>query len=44
VTESFTCPVCGRTSYHPEDAANGYCGACHEFTGIPSERITEETQ
>lgn len=31
--ESFTCPVCGATSYNPNDVANGYCGACHDFTG-----------
>jgi len=28
---SFTCPDCGRTSYHPEDVKNRYCGACHMF-------------
>lgn len=27
----FTCPRCGRTSPHPEDARQGYCGACHDF-------------
>lgn len=30
---SFTCPVCWRTSYHPEDEKWGYCGNCHDFTG-----------
>lgn len=30
---SFTCPACGMTSHHPADAANGYCGRCHAFTG-----------
>jgi hypothetical protein len=30
---SFTCPVCGRVSHHPEDVRHGYCGACHAFTG-----------
>lgn len=29
----YTCPRCGRTSYHPEDLYHGYCGACHDFTG-----------
>lgn len=33
---SFTCPVCLRISYHPEDARHGYCGACHDFTGVRS--------
>lgn len=32
---SFTCPRCGRTSHHPDDARYGYCGACHDFTGEP---------
>jgi hypothetical protein len=30
---SFTCPVCHRTSYHPEDEQWGYCGNCHDYTG-----------
>lgn len=30
-TPSTTCPKCGRTSYHPEDIRNRYCGACHLF-------------
>lgn len=30
---SFTCPACGMTSHHPADAAHGYCGNCHAFTG-----------
>lgn len=29
----FACPQCGRTSYHPTDRAEGYCGACHDWTG-----------
>lgn len=28
----FTCPRCGRTSHHPDDALDGYCGACRDFT------------
>jgi hypothetical protein len=32
---TFQCPRCGRTSYNPNDAANGYCGACHWWTGDP---------
>lgn len=34
----FTCPRCGRTSYHPHDVEHGYCGACHAFTRDDSER------
>jgi hypothetical protein len=33
VVVSFTCPRCFRTSHNPTDAAEGYCGACHDFTG-----------
>jgi ribosomal protein S27AE len=33
VIATFTCPRCGSTSAHPDDLANGYCGACHAFTG-----------
>lgn len=29
----FTCHRCGATSWHPEDRAQGYCGACHDFVG-----------
>jgi len=28
----FLCPRCLVLSAHPDDAANGYCGACHDFT------------
>jgi hypothetical protein len=30
--DSFTCPRCGRTSYHPTDIKERYCGACHDWT------------
>jgi ribosomal protein S27AE len=30
---SFTCPVCGAVSHHPDDVAEGYCGKCHAWTG-----------
>ncbi len=29
---SYTCPRCGRTSHHPDDVREGYCGACHDWT------------
>lgn len=32
---SITCPRCARTSYHPEDVAQGYCGACCWWTSDP---------
>lgn len=28
---SITCHVCGKTSYHPKDVENKYCGKCHVF-------------
>jgi hypothetical protein len=31
---SITCPVCAMTSYNPNDIREGYCGNCHEFTGV----------
>ena len=31
----FTCPVCARPSFNPNDAANRYCGHCHEFFPQP---------
>ena len=32
---AFTCRLCGMTSYHPKDEEQGYCSACHAFTGQP---------
>jgi hypothetical protein len=31
--EPFTCPVCSKTSHHPQDAQEGYCGRCRWWTG-----------
>lgn len=36
---SFTCPACGRTSYHPEDEKQRYCGACREFFNGPEDVV-----
>jgi hypothetical protein len=33
--ETFTCPRCHRTSWNPNDAREGYCGACHDWTRAP---------
>lgn len=30
---SITCPVCERTSHYPNDVTQGYCAACHDWTG-----------
>lgn len=27
----ITCPVCGMTSYHPQDVSHRYCPNCHRF-------------
>ena len=35
--KSFTCPLCGRTSQHPQDVSQGYCGNCHNWTGTGGE-------
>lgn len=40
---SFTCPVCSSVSFHPTDELAGYCGACHEFTGVQTDRLTTWT-
>lgn len=42
---SITCPVCRRTSRHPDDVSNGYCGNCRAFTSDPDPlvRAAEQT-
>lgn len=37
VRNVFTCPRCGAVSQHPTDKAEGYCGACHDWTGDPAD-------
>lgn len=34
----FRCPRCGRRSNNANDAAEGYCGACHDWTGAEPAR------
>ena len=29
--KSFTCLLCHRTSFHPQDVAHLFCGFCHVF-------------
>lgn len=29
--KAIKCLTCGRTSWHPEDVKNKYCGNCREF-------------
>lgn len=31
LVEHIQCPKCGLTSYDPNDIAQRYCGACHQF-------------
>ena len=33
--QPFRCPRCKMVSQHPEDAEQGYCGNCHDWTGGP---------
>jgi hypothetical protein len=28
---AIRCKTCGKTSYNPTDAREGYCGFCHVF-------------
>lgn len=38
---SFTCPTCGRTSHNANDAREGYCGHCHDWTATrPHEDVS----
>ena len=30
----ITCPHCGMTSYNVHDIQEGYCGNCHEWSGL----------
>jgi len=30
---AYTCPVCGRSSWHPEDGRQKWCNACQGVTG-----------
>lgn len=30
----FACPRCRMTSHHPTDRERGYCGSCHDYTGV----------
>lgn len=39
---AITCPRCGRTSYHPKDVTERYCGACHLFHDQMAEHTHEE--
>lgn len=31
----FTCPVCRKVSFNPNDALHGWCAACGAATGVP---------
>ena len=33
---AFRCPCCGIVSHNPTDVEQGYCGACHWWTGDPA--------
>ena len=29
--KAITCNTCGKTSHHPQDVVQRYCGYCHRF-------------
>lgn len=31
--DGFRCPKCNKVSHNPNDKREGYCGACHAYTG-----------
>jgi hypothetical protein len=31
MSQSITCPVCGKTSHNTNDVQHRYCGFCHKF-------------
>lgn len=37
----FRCPECARTSWHPADVVNGWCGACRDVTGL-AQRVYDD--
>ena len=39
---SYTCPRCGMVSHNPNDEAEGYCGNCHDYTGVVTNVHAEE--
>jgi hypothetical protein len=38
---SITCPFCGKTSYHPKDIEERYCGHCHRFRTEDGEAVPD---
>lgn len=40
---SFTCPRCGRTTHHPEDVRQRYCGSCHDWLDPEDDWETEDS-
>lgn len=37
MADSITCPDCKWTSHSPRDIQEGYCGSCHNWTGVGSD-------
>lgn len=35
---SITCRVCGMRSFHPDDIREGFCGRCHQWTAVMTDR------
>lgn len=40
MTLTIVCPRCTRASSNPNDVREGYCGACHAWTGRVGEVVT----
>lgn len=38
--DMFQCPQCHELSPHPDDKSNGYCGTCHDWTGVRESEVT----
>jgi hypothetical protein len=36
------CDTCGRTSYHPKDVEERFCGACQKFHDQQGPRVMSE--
>lgn len=37
----YACPKCYQPTAHPKDIAQGYCGLCHDWTGVRLMTMTD---
>ncbi|MBN3948400.1 MAG: hypothetical protein HWQ38_18875 [Nostoc sp. NMS7] len=40
---SITCPVCGKTSYNPNDIINNFCGNCQGWLNADGKIMISDT-